>query len=43
LLGPIGADLFTPTDKTAFERTGPSDVDGHKGEGRPTSRALKAA
>ena len=34
LLGPVGADLFWTTDKTAFERARPSHIIGHEGEGR---------
>ena len=34
LLCPISADLIGATDKTAFERSGPSHVWRHEGEGR---------
>ena len=33
LLRPVGADLFRSTDKAAFERSRPSHVRSHEGEG----------
>ena len=33
LLRPVSADFFRPTDKTAFERSRPSYVGSHEGEG----------
>src|SRR6516164_5677962 len=33
LLLPVSADLLMPTDKTAFERSRPSHVQSHEGEG----------
>src|SRR5947207_12494773 len=34
LLPPVSADLLVSTDKTAFERSRPSHVRSHEGEGR---------
>jgi hypothetical protein len=33
LLRPVGADFFRPTDKTAFERSGPLHVGSHESKG----------
>ena len=33
LLRPVGADFFVSTDKAAFERSRPSHVRSHEGEG----------
>lgn len=43
LLSPVSTDLLVSTDGTAFERSRPSHVRTHKGEGSVNVRALKAA